>query len=87
MTGETAPRSPEPAIPLNALRAGESGTIAELYGGHHLRSRMLTLGLTPGAEVTVLQNYGHGPLIIHVRGTRVALGRGEAGKVLVWRKA
>lgn len=74
------------AIPLSALGAGESGTVAEIPGGQNLRSRMLTLGLTPGAEVTILQNYGRGPLIVRVRDTRVALGRGEAGKVLVRRE-
>ncbi len=86
MADEAAPRSPQPTTPLKALRAGESGIIAELYGGHGLRSRMLTLGLTPGAAVTVLQNYGHGPLIVRVRDTRVALGRREAEKILVRRE-
>jgi len=46
-------------------------------------SRMATLGFTPGAEVTMVQNYGRGPLIAMVRGGRVALGRGEADKILV----
>lgn len=72
-------------IPLNALRTGEKGRIAELIGGHSLRNRMLALGLTPGAEVTVLQNYGRGPMLVRVRDIRVALGRGEAAKVLVQR--
>jgi Fe2+ transport system protein FeoA len=31
----------------------------------------------------MVQNFGHGPLIVLVRDTRVALGRGEAMKVLV----
>jgi Fe2+ transport system protein FeoA len=30
-----------------------------------------------------MQNYGHGPIIVSVRGTLVALGRGEAALVLV----
>lgn len=47
---------------------------------------MLTLGFTPGTRVTVIQNYGHGPLIVRVRDTRVALGRGEAEKILVRRE-
>jgi ferrous iron transport protein A len=85
MSGKPAPLSPD-SVPLSALRAGEVGIIAALSGGHNLRSRMLTLGLTPGAEVTVLQNYGRGPMIVRVRDARVALGRGEAEKVLVrWR--
>lgn len=79
------PSSPNP-IPLSALRTGEIGVVADLSGGHNLRSRMLTLGLTPGAEVTVLQNYGRGPMIVRVRDVRVALGRGEAQKVLVQRR-
>lgn len=73
-------------VPLSRLRPGEQGEIAELLGGQTLRSRMLSLGLTPGAPVTILQNYGHGPLIIRVRDTRVALGRGEAEKVMVRRR-
>ncbi len=74
-----------PGVPLTLMRAGERGTIAELRGGHSLRNRMLALGLTPGAEVTVLQNYGRGPLLVRVRDVRIALGRGEAEKVLIRR--
>lgn len=87
MADEPLPRPQNSAIPLSALRTGEAGNVAEVHGGHHLRSRMLTLGLTPGARVTMLQNYGHGPLIVRVRDTRVALGRGEAEKVFVRRES
>jgi len=86
MSSEPAPPSPN-SVPLSALRTGEVGVVAALSGGHSLCSRMLTLGLTPGAEVTVLQNYGRGPMIVRVRDARVALGRGEAEKVLVRRRA
>jgi ferrous iron transport protein A len=48
-----------------------------------LLSRLATLGFTPGAELTMIQNYGWGPLIVQIRGTRIALGRGEASKVNV----
>jgi Fe2+ transport system protein FeoA len=43
------------------------------------------MGFTPGAEVTVLQNFGRGPLIARVRDARIALGRGEARKIQVRR--
>ena len=49
-------------------------------------SRMTALGFTPGADVTVVQNYGRGPLIARVRDARIALGRGEADRVYVRRK-
>ena len=51
--------------------------------GLELTSRLTSLGLTPGVEVQVLQNHGRGPIIINVRGTHVALGRGEAEKLMV----
>jgi len=46
-------------------------------------SRLATLGFTPGAKLTMVQNFGRGPLIVSIRGTRIALGRGEAAKVYV----
>jgi ferrous iron transport protein A len=48
---------------------------------------MTSLGFTPGTEVTVVQNYGRGPLIARVRDARIALGRGEAGKIYVHRSS
>jgi ferrous iron transport protein A len=49
-------------------------------------SRLATLGFTPGAKLTMVQNFGHGPLIVNIRSTRIALGRGEAAKVYVTKK-
>lgn len=69
--------------PLSALAAGVKAVVVKLVGGHDMLGRMATLGFTPGAEVTVVQNFGHGPLIISVRDARIALGRGEAGKIYV----
>lgn len=72
-------------IPLSALRTGEQGVVVELANGRGILGRMTSLGFTPGAEVTILQNFGHGPLIAGVRGARIALGRGEAGRIYVRR--
>lgn len=68
---------------LPTLKVGETGVVIALAGGRGLVSRLATLGFTPGAPVTVVQNYGHGPIIVTVRDTRIALGRGEAGKIRV----
>jgi ferrous iron transport protein A len=54
-----------------------------MTGGHHFLSRLASLGFTPGADLQVVQNYGRGPIIVTLRDTRVALGRGEAQKILV----
>ena len=79
------PTSKSEIVPLSAMRSGEQGVVVDLAGGRGLLGRMASLGFTPGAEVTVLQNFGRGPLIALVRDARIALGRGEAGRVRVRR--
>ncbi len=74
-------------VPLSALRTGEQGVVATMAGGRGLLCRMTSLGFTPGVEVTVLQNYGRGPLIARVRDARIALGRGEARKIYVRKRS
>lgn len=70
-------------VSLSALAPGEVRIVQNLAGGRGFVSRLAALGFTPGAEVTMVQNFGHGPIIVIVRGTRIALGRGEASKVLI----
>ena len=72
-------------VPLNALRTGEQGVVVEMNGGRGMLGRMTSLGFTPGVEVTIVQNFGRGPLIALVRDARIALGRGEAGRIYVRR--
>jgi ferrous iron transport protein A len=70
-------------IPLSALAPGKAGVVSRLAGGAGFMSRLAALGFTPGATLTMVQNFGRGPLIVSIRGTRIALGRGEAAKVYV----
>jgi ferrous iron transport protein A len=72
-----------PAISLAELRTGTRAVVRALRGGRELTGRLTAMGLVAGAPVEVLQNRGRGPLLIRVRDTRVALGRGEALKILV----
>ena len=72
---------------LSDLAPGEIGVVHGLFGGRDVVSRLAALGLTPGGEVTVVQNFGHGPVIVLARNTRIALGRGEAMKVQVQKLA
>jgi Fe2+ transport system protein FeoA len=65
------------------LAVGARAMVSRLGGGRELASRLSSLGLTAGAEVAVVQNYGRGPIIVAVRGARLALGRGEAARVFV----
>ena len=74
-------------VSLSAVPSGESVQINKMRGGHCFLSRLASLGFTPGARLKVIQNYGRGPIIVLVRDTRIALGRGEASHILVERLA
>jgi ferrous iron transport protein A len=71
------------AVPLVEVGSGQTAQIHSLRGGAGFRSRLAALGFTPGVAVKMLQNLGHGPIIVTVRDTRIALGRGEAYKIWV----
>jgi len=70
-------------IELIALQNGEQGLVRALHGGRHFVGRLAALGFTPGAQLTMVRNNGFGPVIIAVRGSQVALGRGQAQRVLI----
>jgi Fe2+ transport system protein FeoA len=70
-------------IPLAELCVDEDATIFSFLDGKAVTTRLASLGLTPGAAVRMSHNYGHGPLIVTVRGAHVALGRREADRILV----
>jgi Fe2+ transport system protein FeoA len=69
-------------FPLAMASAGEVVRLESIRGGEKLTQRLLALGLTPGVEMSILQDSG-GPLLVAVRDTRIALGRGMAHKVMV----
>ncbi|HUI87237.1 MAG TPA: FeoA family protein [Anaerolineales bacterium] len=74
-------------IPLAELPVDQQATIVRFSNGLAETNRLVSLGFTPGAEIDMAQNYGRGPLIVTVRGARVALGRREANKIMVERRA
>jgi Fe2+ transport system protein FeoA len=73
------------SFPLAQLKTGESAALVDFAGGRGVIGRLTSLGFTPGVEITMAQNSGNGPLIVSLRGARVALGRMEAQKILVQR--
>jgi len=70
---------------LSEIPTGENVVIESLCEGNELNRRLTSLGFTPGAGVEIVQNFGRGPMIVSVRGTRIALGRGEAAKIFVYK--
>jgi ferrous iron transport protein A len=76
---------PEPSTQksLSELAVGEAAIVHAFQGGRAVNNRLASLGFTPGVQITMIQNFGWGPLIVIVRGTRIALGRGEASQIIV----
>lgn len=71
--------------PLIALRPGEMAHVVGIQGGFGVSRRLAELGFTPGEPVRVLAAGRGGPVLVEIRGTRLALGRGMAAKVFVRR--
>lgn len=68
---------------LANLSRGETAFFLGFDAGREAAGRLTSLGFTPGAPISMLQNYGRGPLVVSVRGARVALGREEARKIVI----
>lgn len=81
------PDGEEQTVSLAQLAPGQTGIVDRPCRGKSLGARCLALGFTPGTPVTMVRNEKSGPLIVQVRDTRVALGRGEAQKIQLFRKA
>lgn len=73
----------QPGITLSDLLSGERAVLLQLSLTKASSNRLLSLGFTPGVEIAMMQNYGRGPLVVNVRGMRVALGRREAASIWV----
>jgi len=73
-------------IPLIKLRKGESGIIASQHGGKLFGRRMSSLGLRPHAVVKMVSSQlFHGPVIVQVGNSQVAIGHGMARRIYVER--
>lgn len=68
--------------PLFSLDEGEEGIVERILGGERLIARLAGLGITEGVHLKVTRNI-QGLLIVIASDTRIALGRGEAKKILV----
>lgn len=61
---------------------GQPLRLLAVRGDHKVVHRLAELGLTPGVTLTVVQAAG-GPLLVAVRGARIAIGRELAEQIEV----
>jgi Fe2+ transport system protein FeoA len=66
---------------LAKVARGQKVVLNKIDNGHQLKKKLQDMGLTPGVEFSVISKTSMGPIIIEVRGARLALGRGIAEKI------
>lgn len=72
-------------MPLAMASPGEVVRIADVRAGRGLTRRLADMGLLPGTVIRVINSQRPGPVVVEVKGTRLALGHGMAHKILVTR--
>jgi len=74
----------EELVPLVDLPVGKRGEVVLMVGGKGMVNRLCALGLTPETQVCVTKKApSGGPILLGVRSTEIAIGRGVASKVLI----
>ncbi|BDH79330.1 MAG TPA: ferrous iron transport protein A [Methanothermobacter sp.] len=71
-------------ITLKDLKTGERAIVREIIGGIGLRRRLESLNIRVGKKVRKVSSLPfRGPIIIEVDRSKIAIGQGMAGKILV----
>jgi len=69
---------------LDKLNFGEQARVVKVHGGRGLCRHLERMGIHPGDIISVAgAGAFRGPFLIEVHGSRIALGRGIAGRVIV----
>ena len=71
------------AVKLSKIEAGVTVIFNDFTAGHELRTRLATMGMVPGTDMKVVSNMRRGPVVINIKGSKIALGRGMADKIMV----
>ena len=75
--------NPSEIVPLSTITDGSTVRLVAIDAGIGLKSRLASMGLTPGTSITVINNSHPGPFIIELKGAKMMLGRGMAQKIMV----
>jgi Fe2+ transport system protein FeoA len=69
---------------VNKLKPGESGIVLGIVSPEALKRRIIDMGITPGAVITVKKMAPFGdPIEICIRGYHLSIGKKEASKITV----
>ena len=68
-------------IPISLARAGDCGTIVSISGKEDVRKYLASLGFMSGAKVKTVSE-ANGNVILDIRGSKVAIDRKMAHKII-----
>jgi ferrous iron transport protein A len=68
---------------LTGMTSGETVLVTAVRAGWGLQRRLGDMGITPGTPLKVVSGGHAGQTLVEVRGSRLALGRGVAAKIMV----
>ena len=83
-TGREAAQAPGPQVmlmPLAMAQAGKTVRVRSIRGKDEVRRFLHNLGFAEGAEVSVVSEL-NGNMIVNVKGTRVAISKSMATRIL-----
>lgn len=72
-------------IPLTESSQGNIVRVLLVRGGFGFRQRMSELGIIPGNTIKIVKNDHIGPIIVMVKHSRIALGRGMCRRIFYGR--
>lgn len=70
-------------MPLSTASAGKTVKVISIDAGHGLKSRLASMGVLTNTALHILRNEGAGRLIVAIKNSKVVLGRGASGKIMV----
>ena len=68
---------------LSTLKEKTKGKVAKIIGDTHFQSRIISIGITVGSKIEVIQNYKKQPVLIYCRNTAIAVNKKEADKIMM----
>ena len=71
------------SMPLSMVPEGAEVRIIGFRGGAMFVQKLTAMGFVPGARLKVIRSQRGGPMIVLIKGSQMAIGRGVASKVEV----
>ena len=68
---------------LSALKEKTKAKVIEILGDTHFQSRIISIGITVGSEIEVIQNYKRKQVLMCCRTPAIEVNKKEADKIMM----